>query len=394
MKGNLKFPDGEIYKKSQFPCSADMVTYSDTTVADFLSTYDLQAVARAEFADNAEKAEKDSDGNVISETYLTLSNAEMTGTPTAPTFEGTDTSVNQIATCGYFNGLVREVAGNVDSDMTLAKLITSINKDPNFATNMAVQAGNKQNKNSTLEKFSDLSLSENKIIYAQDSDTLTTTPITTLGKKILAASDLTNFRYWIGATAAEEFYDEAEKFSWQKVGSPSISSTNSKFGGKALQVSSGNYIKTTIPLGGQDFTIAYWSFLVQSPSIDVTLVNVVGTTRFGEGFYNDGAGRYRKPYCGSNFPAIRNWDGNALCHVEFCYKHSTGKLYAFKNGELITTFSQSFSRENRTIYLGNSATGTIDEFRILDGVCEYTSGFSVPTAEYSLTDKTVSLIHF
>lgn len=403
MKGILKFSGDEIKLKT----SADCVKYSDTTVASFLENYSPGKILHAEKVDSAEKTFKDSDGKVLTDTYLTISNAEMTGTPTAPTYEGTDTSVNQIATCGYFNSLVRKTAGEVDSDMTLAKLITSINKNPNFATSTAEQLDEKQNSDSTLTKISEINFSADKILYSADSETFLTTPISNLGKKIFAAADVEKIRWLIRAETAQEFFDETENIHWVKVGSPAVNSTNAKFGGKALQVSSGNYIysKESVYLGGKNFTIQFFANCYSLPKQWSSLIKITnsgnnGLINFYKATQNSLNHRILTEVynsAGSKIvsDSIFDYSGQYLdkvTHYEICYNGST--LYVFVNGVLQKTFSANIERLARQIYLGNTAAGSIDEFRILDGVCAHTENFSLPNAEYDLTDETVSLLHF
>lgn len=384
----MKVPVGKSYKVMHAENSADMVKFSDTTLAQALTALNGGKIPHAEKVTFAEKSLNDSTGNKISETYAPIISPELTGTPTAPTYEGTDTTVNQIATCGYFNGLIRKVAGEVDSDMTLAKLITSINKDPNFATNFAIQLDAKQNKNSKLDSISNLT--GEGIIYATGSDSFATSPISALGKNICAASSVDEFRQLAQIDDAEPFFDETENISWNKIGSPYVSSANSKFG-SALQCSAGNYLQSaeSVTFGGADFTIDIWAFVSSASDKNARFFS---------------AGNIYAKFNGTetakfSFQVETNTSSlifaNALQHLEICYKHSTAKAYVFVNGAKTSYVSSvSSPRTARQIILGGGASCSVSEIRILDGVCLHTSNFSPPTAPYDLTDKTVTLVHF
>ena len=186
-KSKMKVPanDDSRYKTIYAENSADNVKFSDTTLETVLNSLNGGKIPHADNVNFTEKAEKDSAGNKIVDYYLPINNAAMSGTPTAPTYAGTDTTVNQLCTCEYFNGLVRKVAGNIDSDMTLAKLIASINKDPNFATTIANQLDQKQNKNTATNliltkanwKLDSAEISDYKYYYEVSVTGLTTNDI-------------------------------------------------------------------------------------------------------------------------------------------------------------------------------------------------------------------------
>ena len=407
-KSKMKVPadDDSHYKTIYAENSADNVKFSDTTLETVLNSLNGGKIPHADNVNFAEKAEKDSAGNKIVDYYLPINNAAMSGTPTAPTYAGTDTTVNQLCTCEYFNGLVRKVAGNIDSDMTLAKLIASINKDPNFATNAAVSLGNKQNKNSNLTALMNLDTSNEGIIYSVNSDTFATSPISGLGFEMMSGS-ISNLRNVLQLDAALKYFDETEEVDWLNFGNPSVSTSNAKFN-KALQCSAGNFIysKQKLTFGGNPFTVDFWLYVSSAASNGAELI--ISTDG------DKGAIKLRKRQRygtdGSCYLKINNSSGSQIVndsvfdrygpydldkniHVEISYNGST--VFLFIDGVLRFSANCAVERLARTVNLGSSEfIGTISSFRLLDGVCQHTANFTPPTAVYDLTDKTVSLLQF
>lgn len=79
-------------------------------------------------------------------------------------------------------------------------------------------------------------------------------------------------------------------------------------------------------------------------------------------------------------------------HFEFGYDGST--IYCFVNGALKKTYQTFLPRKAWEMRLGGNIGCFFSEFRVLDGVCEHTAAFTKPTSPYTLTNKTVSLVHF
>ena len=205
----------------------------------------------------------------------------------------------------------------------------------------------------------------------------------------LKITDAEKFRYQIQANAAETFcFDESEKVHWTKIGSPTITSANSKWG-KALQCSSGNYIqsKEKIFIGGRDFTIDLWVYINSSSANQTNIFALDNDLKLEKG----SSLNVRWGTIGGSVSTTSGY--NYLLHFELCYQQSSGKLYPFINGALGYTRDHAVSRGIRTIILGG-ATCAISEFRILDGVCLHTSNFSVPTEKYSADYRTVNLLQF
>lgn len=334
MNGELNF-NGE---KIQLKTSADLVKFSDTTLDNQLKTFHVKS-----------------------------------------------------AKTSYLQQKIREICGDVDSGMTLARLVESLNKNPNFAADISKAIAAKQNKNSTLDKIAALNLSANNIILSTDSETLTTSSISELGRKILSAENLSNFAGIIGSNVNQEFcWDETERIHWQKVGSPTLTTTNSKFGGKALQCSASNYVqsKESITFGGADFTLDFWLYLSSSSA------NYSNFFSAGSDFYLQKTSSAINTHVnGVNYVSLGSL--NSLIHVELCYNYSSKTLYGFSNGvgKSITS-GKTISRSARQITLGGGAICSIAGFRLLDGVCLHTANFSPPTEIYQLTNETKSLLTF
>ena len=91
----------------------------------------------------SEMAYRDSLGNIIVSTYATIESPNLTGTPTAPTAEPGDNST-KVATTEYVDNAVSTLVNSAPETLdTLAELSTALGDDPNFATTITTQLGNK-----------------------------------------------------------------------------------------------------------------------------------------------------------------------------------------------------------------------------------------------------------
>jgi len=96
-----------------------------------------------------DRANKDSNGDIIVNTYAHLDSPDLVGTPTAPTAESGDNS-NTIATTAYVDNAISELIDSSPNALnTLNELASALNNDSNFATNVFNAINNK------ADKFSD-----------------------------------------------------------------------------------------------------------------------------------------------------------------------------------------------------------------------------------------------
>jgi len=120
-KGTLTFNSDVLYPKT----SADMVTYSDGTVADALQN--------------------------ISASKSPIDSPNFTGTPTAPT-PAIDDDSTKIATTAYCASLIRRLVGTAPETLdTLVELAAAINNDPDFKDTIIQALDGKVNKTVTLQ---------------------------------------------------------------------------------------------------------------------------------------------------------------------------------------------------------------------------------------------------
>ena len=169
--------------------------------------------------------------------------------------------------------------------------------------------------------------------------------------------------------------------TWTATGNPAIEN-----GALVLDGSSYLRLDGSLTLGGQDFTINGW-FNISSatPSLAAIFTVYEGTTRFLSCYVGDNSIWLR-----ANEQQKRvSFVFNTLHHLEVDYSHATGKTRLFIDGTLATTITQTLSRRNLSfVALGNGTwngatgfVGTIDDFRIYDGVALHTEDFTPPTEQ-------------
>ena len=183
-----------------------------------------------------------------------------------------------------------------------------------------------------------------------------------------------------------------------------LSTGQVKFGTQSLLTTSGN-IQSAHPLtfGGDPFTVSCWAQYSKAGF----LFRALGTTKsFGfklndltnkdiEFYTGTTAANTAQTATGGRTSTGVRLDTNTWCHFEVAY-NGAGNLKAFMNGHAYWNLSQTVAREPRRIILGELG-GYIDEFRILDGVCEHTAAFTRPSDKYSFDDypdNTLVLLHF
>lgn len=409
LKTEMKIIKDGVIKKMYTETSADMVKFSDTTVADLLNNF---SAGTAETADLADSAEKDSAGNVISSTYAPLDSPNFTGTPTAPTSSDLDLLTNQVATVAWCNNVYRRLTGVVPENMdTLQKFYLALGEDSDLATTLATELSKKQDKSDLLTALSNQTFSADKILLATGANTFTTTDFSAATREILCKTSAKGIRRAL-RLYREKFFDECEN-RWIKAGSPDISPSNAKFD-NALQLNGQNDIYAYKTFGGADFSFDFWGFMASSTMAWGVLFgsntnnaeNQISIGRYGNAntlsFNVNDAGGTSLIHTANNLeiPEVNPID--TLRHYEFDYSHASQTVYFFVDGNLIRTFTgvnlESLRRAyalgvvtvNGTNYYN---TGAISEFRFSDCV-RHTENFTPPTEKYELDEHTISLLHF
>lgn len=149
----------------------------------------------------SERATQDSQGNVIHTTYATINSPEFTGIPTAPT-PSLGESSSQIATTEFVDNTVNDaIAGLVNSAPetldTLKELSDALGADPNFATTITNELGNKLDTDSD-QYIKSISIDGNTItVTAGDNSTST---LVTQGTTYTAGNGITIENEVISAT--------------------------------------------------------------------------------------------------------------------------------------------------------------------------------------------------
>ncbi|MBR0062213.1 MAG: hypothetical protein IJP68_12130 [Selenomonadaceae bacterium] len=186
--------------------------------------------------------------------------------------------------------------------------------------------------------------------------------------------------------------------TWTVTGTASISSAQSKFGRPSLYLDGSSYLvmDNGITLGGQDFTIDCWVYIISSSYGRVFEISVNETSGAGTTSciveYPDGT-HFNTSLSGSGGSASGFSSRNAWHHCALTYSHAAQTTYGFIDGQLLGTKSGEFSRAlfqqifiSQSNYFNSSGhvNGYYSHFRIFDGVALWTSDFTPPTAaDYS-----------
>lgn len=218
-----------------------------------------------------------------------------------------------------------------------------------------------------------------------------------------------------GANNSTSFIDQKSN-TWSRVGTPIISTEQSKFGGASGRFSKNNYISTSNMTGflfgaTEDFTIEAWVYIPLNATVYQNLIPIIcvgyqDISSAGGGWNlcisDTSTARIGLQHCKTNF-TTQNADfsidssltRNTWHHIEFGRSGTT--TYGFFNGSLVGTTtdqnnvaftSPNFS--NVSIASGNNRSsmnywhfdGFIDELRITKGVCRHTASFTPQTSEY------------
>ncbi len=193
-------------------------------------------------------------------------------------------------------------------------------------------------------------------------------------------------------TTTSSFADVANNHAITVVGSPTISTAQSKFGAGSLRVSSGNYLRinstSTLDMSGKKpFTFECWVYLtsghssvggilsMRSSAVYCPFVVKELSTFIGNGSLNDWSFLSGYGVVGRN-----TWS-----HVAIVFDGTNVRLYVNGDGTVAVNLHPSWPVGNRFLNVGYDHDGVIDgyinDLRISD-VAVYTSNFTPPTSPF------------
>jgi len=193
-------------------------------------------------------------------------------------------------------------------------------------------------------------------------------------------------------TTADGFADVANNHAITVVGSPTISTAQSKFGAGSLRVTSGNYLRinstSTLDMSGKKpFTFECWVYLtsghssaggilsMRSSDVYCPFVVLESTTYLGYGPLNSFS------FLGT--PAVVG--RNTWSHIALVFDGTIVRLYVNGNGTFVNHTHPSWPVGDRFLNVGydiNGVTdGYINDLRISD-YAVYTANFTPPTSPF------------
>ena len=199
-------------------------------------------------------------------------------------------------------------------------------------------------------------------------------------------------------TTADGFTDIENNHAITVIGSPTISTVQSKFGAGSLRVSSGNYLRinstSTLDMSGKKpFTFECWVYLtsghssgsgilsMRSSAVYCPLVVKESITYIGD----DSLGAWSFLSSSGGVVGRNTWS-----HVALVFDGTNVRLYvngngSFDNPTISTKPHPSWPVGDRFLNVGydvgGAADGYINDLRISDGAV-YTSDFTPPTSPF------------
>jgi len=195
-------------------------------------------------------------------------------------------------------------------------------------------------------------------------------------------------------TTADGFADVANNHAITVIGSPTISTAQSKFGAGSLRVSSGNYLRinstSTLDMSGKKpFTFECWVYLtsghssgggilsMRSSVVYCPLVVKESITFIGDGSLNDWS------FLSGGVVGRNTWS-----HVAIVFDGTNVRLYVngtFDNPVTSSRPHPSWPVGDRFLNVGCDVDGVTDgyinDLRISDGAV-YTAAFTPPTSPF------------
>ena len=194
----------------------------------------------------------------------------------------------------------------------------------------------------------------------------------------------------------EPFKDECGN-TWTAYGSPTIGTTNAKFG-KALTTSGNSYLKLdgSITIGGKNFTIDCWNYVSSGnyPAPFSLFAYDNNDTTEAINLFTYHSDKDTGRICiNKTWVSLKADYRNALHHFALVYQHSLNLVTIYVDGVKDASLSITVNRIARYLKVANTNnntagcfTGTVDEFRITDGIARWTENFTPPTSPCILSE--------
>jgi hypothetical protein len=195
-----------------------------------------------------------------------------------------------------------------------------------------------------------------------------------------------------GTNGSTTFTDSASH-AFTLIGSPTISTAQSKFGGASMAAASGNSITCTsadFAVGTGDFTFEGWYYLL-TRSTDrgfFNLSNAIASVNEGIGVSaNYGTDTLAYLLNNSYNGTSTNLSQNTWYHIALTRASGTCKLFA--NGTQAATWSDTTNYTDTVLKVGSyygatwSTQGYVDEFRFSKGIARYTANFTPPASVFN-----------
>lgn len=188
-----------------------------------------------------------------------------------------------------------------------------------------------------------------------------------------------------------------------------VSTAQSKFGGKSLHFDGSSYLALALPQDNKPCTIEMWIYPTKantSGSYPTIFSSATSNSSGGTYMHIDDGSYSTNPVCRANSSSSSSNNGsygttaitrNTWHHIAMCYDGS-GNHYFFLDGVLQATVSQRSPNSYQSWYIGclyngsSASSGCYFEGYMEDilvsSICKWTGNFTVPSAEYGATDKT------
>lgn len=189
----------------------------------------------------------------------------------------------------------------------------------------------------------------------------------------------------------DPYKDECNNI-WNPYGAPTVSNST-VFAGDELNLDGTSSLKlsTGLTLGGQDFTIDGWAKMNISDAAWKGIFALNGNKlRIIQ--YNKETSNFEIGINGSVFKVFTETPLTDLFHFAMVYDNTNKKVNIYFNGKLISSTTFTITRTTfANVFIGGNGdnistgasnwNGTIDEFRIVDGIMVYNAEFD-PEEEY------------
>lgn len=146
---------------------------ADAAGNNIASTYATKSELNSYLTKSGTAADSAKLGGVAAANYAQLASPEFTGTPTAPT-AAAGTNTTQVATTAFVRSEVTNLIDSAPATLdTLSELASALGNNPNFATTVTTQIGNKIDA-SSADYIKSASVSNNTLTLTKGNNTTVT----------------------------------------------------------------------------------------------------------------------------------------------------------------------------------------------------------------------------